>query len=367
MLEKMLGCALITKLRSILLMEADFNAANKIIYGQRMLQQARKYKLIPEEIYSERNRLADDGTLAKVHFYDIVRQMRRPAGIGAVDADNCYDKIAHPIASMVFQSLGVPKEAAVSMLSTIQDMNFFLSTGFGDSKVYAGSANGKKTQGLCQGNRAAPAGWGVTSIAMIRAHKRKGHGVHLRCPITEMDHHSAGTVFVDDTDLEHFNMTKLQTVEEVHVDFQKSILNWGKLLLATGGGLKPAKCFYHLISFVWRPDGTWRYADNEGRADLGIMVPFEDGSLAAIEHMPVTTPTKTLGQMTCPTGGSDGAVAQMREKARKWVDKAKVSKTTTCYQCVASGARCVGNFGRWIEVFMEWAYRTREWNALSLS
>ncbi len=56
------------------------------------------------------------------------------------------------------------------------------------------------------------------------------------------------------------------------------------------------------------------------------MVPLEDGSLAAIEHMPVMTPTETLGQMTCPTGGSNGAVAQMREKARKWVDKAKASK-----------------------------------------
>ena len=56
------------------------------------------------------------------------------------------------------------------------------------------------------------------------------------------------------------------------------------------------------------------------------MVPLKDGSIAAIEHLPVTTPTKTLGQMTCPTGGSNGAVAQMREKARGWVDKAKASK-----------------------------------------
>ncbi len=37
MLEKMCGCALFTKLRSILLMEADFNATNKIVYGQQML------------------------------------------------------------------------------------------------------------------------------------------------------------------------------------------------------------------------------------------------------------------------------------------------------------------------------------------
>ena len=33
MLQKMFGCSLITKLRSILLMEADFNRSNKQVYG----------------------------------------------------------------------------------------------------------------------------------------------------------------------------------------------------------------------------------------------------------------------------------------------------------------------------------------------
>jgi hypothetical protein len=71
MLEKIFGCALITKLRSILLMEADFNATNKMVYCVRMLANVQKYKLMPEEVYSERNWLADDGTLSKVIFYDI--------------------------------------------------------------------------------------------------------------------------------------------------------------------------------------------------------------------------------------------------------------------------------------------------------
>ncbi len=209
-LEKMFGCALITKLCSILLMEADFNSTNKMIYGQWMLHTARRYKLVPEEIYSERNHLADNGTLAKVLFYNIVRQTKLPAGISAVNADNYYDWICHPIASMVFQSLGVPKPAIVSMLSTIQDMKFYLRTGFGDSKDYAGATGGVKTQGLCQGNGAAPAGWTVTSIAMIQAHKRKGHGVRLTCPITKKEMHLVGMLFVDDTNLQHFNVTKKQ-------------------------------------------------------------------------------------------------------------------------------------------------------------
>jgi hypothetical protein len=92
-----------------------------------MLHQVQKYKLIPEEIYSKRNHLADNGTLTKVLYYDIVRQVRLPVGISAVDADNCYDRIAHPIASLVFQARGVPQEAVVSMLSMIPGYAVFPS------------------------------------------------------------------------------------------------------------------------------------------------------------------------------------------------------------------------------------------------
>ncbi len=87
-------------------MEADFNATNKTIYGFRMLANARKYQLMPEEVFRERNRLADDGTLSKIIIFDIARQLRRPMGLALVDADTCYDWIAHLMASMVFQAFG---------------------------------------------------------------------------------------------------------------------------------------------------------------------------------------------------------------------------------------------------------------------
>ena len=54
MLEKTLGVTLVTKLRAILLMEGDFNATNKIVYGVRMLQNARKHNQMPEEIFSKK-------------------------------------------------------------------------------------------------------------------------------------------------------------------------------------------------------------------------------------------------------------------------------------------------------------------------
>jgi hypothetical protein len=90
MLEKTFGVRLVSKLRAILLMEADFNAMNKEVYGVRMLDMARKYKLVPEEIFSKKNRMADDGGLEKTLFYDIAWQTQLPAAIASVDASECY-------------------------------------------------------------------------------------------------------------------------------------------------------------------------------------------------------------------------------------------------------------------------------------
>jgi hypothetical protein len=92
---------------------------------------------------------------------------------------------------------------------------------------------------------------------MINAHKQNGHGVQFKCLLSRESLHTAGSIFVDDTDLEHYNMRKVETTVEAHRKLQESILNWGKLLLATGGALKPVKSFYHLISFRWKPDGSW--------------------------------------------------------------------------------------------------------------
>ena len=71
-----------------------------------------------------------------------------PAAISSVNVANCYHSIAHAIASMVFQSFGVPEEGVQSMLVAIEEMKFFLWTAYGDSKDYTGSTVDLKFQGL---------------------------------------------------------------------------------------------------------------------------------------------------------------------------------------------------------------------------
>jgi hypothetical protein len=82
MLEKTLGVILVTKQCAILLMEGDFNAANKMVYGVRMLNNVRDHNLMLEEIFSEKNIMA---MLCKTLLYDITQQVRVPAAIPLVD------------------------------------------------------------------------------------------------------------------------------------------------------------------------------------------------------------------------------------------------------------------------------------------
>ncbi len=148
----------------------------------------------------------------------------------------------------------------MSMCSTIQNMTFSLQTGFGDSTEVTGSRGDIKTQGMCQGNSTTGTAWMVTSIAMINAHKKKGHGVRIvtMTPLTnKIKLHLTGLLFVNDTDLKHLNTTKTKTAMEALTTLQDTVINWGLLLIASGGALKPAKCFCHLISFKWMADGTW--------------------------------------------------------------------------------------------------------------
>ena len=155
---------------------------------------------------------------------------------------------------MIFQAFGVPTPLVEYMLSTIQRMRFYLCTGYGDSEDYAGGNQVEeidpiKTQGMCQGNGVAPAAWLVTSIPMIRAQQRKGHGANFLAPISGRSCHLIGSLFIDNTDLFHLNMQRIKTVKEAHARLQELVINWGRLLLATGGALKPAKCSFYLLSF----------------------------------------------------------------------------------------------------------------------
>ncbi len=160
-------------------------------------------------------------------------------------------------------------------------MKFFLWRVYRDLKEFAGPLVDIKTQGLCQGNGAVPAGWAVVSITILRAHKRKGHGAKFLCLISLINSNLAAMLYVDDTDVVHFNFAWNKTVVEALLHLQGSVTNLERLLIAIGGLLKPSKCFYHLITFSWKPDGMWVYDGNEEDKALQLVICLLDGDFFA--------------------------------------------------------------------------------------
>lgn len=56
-----------------------------------------------------------------------------------------------------------------------------------------------------------------------------------------------------------------------------------------------------------------------------MVIPLPDDTVSSIKHLLVTSAHKTLGSMTCPSG-CRAAIAQMKEKAQEWLDKAAQAK-----------------------------------------
>lgn len=111
---------MVTKLRAILLNEADFNDNNKI-FGREMEWVAEPVKLLAKEQCGSRKwRISIDHTLNTRLVIDLVRQKRGLSGICSCDLKLCYDMIRHAFVSLTTQQRGTPFKAIISMFSTIQ-------------------------------------------------------------------------------------------------------------------------------------------------------------------------------------------------------------------------------------------------------
>ncbi len=112
---------------------------------------------------------------------------------------------------------------------------------------------------------------------------------------------------------------KHESVDKVHLTIQESVNSWGNLLIATGGALQPAKCFFSIILFKWK-NGNWSYKSNASKQELGITVPLPGSGRASINHKPVEHAEKTLGAMTSPNSNSNLAIEMMQEKAQQLIN-----------------------------------------------
>ena len=113
--------------------------------------------------------------------------------------------------------------------------------------------------GLCQRNGAAPAGWLALSSFLVTIYKHLRYDTNIESPITKVWLDVIGVLYVDDTDL-YIMDESIRSDYDLWQETQGAITSWGKLLLSTGGALKPEKYFYYMVDYEWQDDGSWEYS-----------------------------------------------------------------------------------------------------------
>ena len=85
--------------------------------------------------------------------------------------------------------------------------------------------------------------------------------------------HSLGAMCVDDSDL-YCWIEYMESAEEMYEQIQKETTAWGHLLMATGGCLKPEKCFWYILDYECT-DGVWTPRE---LVNWKLMIPVDDGT-----------------------------------------------------------------------------------------
>jgi len=317
LLEKVAGNIYIEKMRAICLLEADYNWLNKLVFAKRMMSRAREEGIVPLEQFAKSGCQAAEGVLATGFFCDIARALHRTAAVESVDLANCYDAVAHPIANLALQSFKVRATMVAMMLSVLQTMKFYLRTGFGQSTTSYGGTKDDPTMGLAQGNGAAPPGFLAVSTLMIDVYKRLGHGVNFTSAWSGDAFYLAAILYVDDSDLLHMSLEDLPEDEEFLDLVQRATFDWGGLVQATGGSLKPSKCFWYMLSWRWSR-GKPLLKKRSQLPSVPLMIPQPDGANVPIALKEVTESEKKLGVWTCPAGDFGVHVSEMKKKGKKW-------------------------------------------------
>jgi hypothetical protein len=168
-----------------------------------------------------------------------------------VDLANCYDAVAYPIANIALQSFKVHKVMVAMMLYVLKTMTWYLKTAFGQSKISFGGTALDPSMGLGQGNGAAPPCFLAVCTLMINVYRNLGHGVTFIRAWAQDAFTLAAVLFVDDSDLFHMAI-RMPSNEEFLQLVQNATNNWVGLVHATGGLLKPQKCFWYMLGWVWK-------------------------------------------------------------------------------------------------------------------
>jgi hypothetical protein len=330
MIEKKQGQFHVSTLRTILLLEADFNQGNKRIGRQIMYNAEVNNRLAAEQYGSRKFYTAINQGLNKRLTFDVWRQLKQRGALCSTDAMSCYDRIVHLAAALAMRRAGASPSAVHCMLDTLQGMKHYIRTAFGDSVTYfdADDHSGIPIGGSGQGNGASPPIWALVSTPIFDALRGRGYGVFVKLGITGDKMHFVGYAFVDDTDLAVNDVDIMYDAERTDIFdlIQDSVTLWEGFIRASGGAIRPDKSHWYLVDFQWDANGDWSYVEENPAVDKALVVRNHVGVYEEIERVAPDDARRTVGVRLGPDGSNLVELKYLKEQAAEWEDRIKSSR-----------------------------------------
>ena len=317
MILKKAGCYDLSKLRTLGLLDTEFNNNNRILSRETMHRALDTNCIAPEQ-FSRPGRSAIDQTILKRCTFDHHRSRRLCYSLCSSDLTGCYDRIVHTAAALALLRLGIRHSKIHSMFDSIQRMVHKVRTAFGDSeKTYGGDEMDdweNYPQGVLQGNANGPTIWAVLSSVVFEILQKRGFSNQFCSSISKQLFLLIGFSYVDDCDLFQSGTDRHEVLESM----QELIDNWGGLMRVTGGALRTDKSWWYLIKFIW-VRGQW--VPTDAGDNLRLTAVNADGDRVELDYLSCDEASKLLGVWMAPNGNRIKLISVLKEAAVDWSAK----------------------------------------------
>ena len=192
-------------------------------------------------------------------------------------------------------------------------------TAHGDSTSHYEGSPTHPLQGGGQGNGAAGPMWIAISIILLNIISTVPINATLIAAILLTTLVVSAIMYVDNTDI-LITAKNDKNVDTLKANAQTLISKWCNALWISGGCLRLEKCWWYVIDFKWRPNGTWRYKLKEETAGQ-LLIPDHNKVDQLVEQKGPNKDMEGLGVYLAPDGNDKAQLDATLQKVQAWSTK----------------------------------------------
>ena len=110
-----------------------------MIFYKQLIARTIENDTLPMEFYAMKSKSAKDAIITRTLWCDISSLEHKLFAVLNADLSQCFDMIGHPQCRLAIQAQGCPIKPISIMLFTLQNMNYWLRSAYGDAKTSFGA------------------------------------------------------------------------------------------------------------------------------------------------------------------------------------------------------------------------------------